>query len=1220
MRLAVGSPARTNPEGWPWGRGEVYREDGGGWLQEEAMGYEQLILNAQGVRAPLFGLAVDLQGDRAAFSLHQGYSDYVDLINGVVGILGESGAKVYERDLTSGNWNTLGIYGSSLVTSVSLDENSLLTGYANGQDDAPNSVMGLGVVAATDLGTGSPLPPQLLSIVDPGPSPGSAVMIWGNTAMLSAGLEDETDRVLVFENGPSGWVFTQVLEVVGSSQFGRTLSLHGDAAAIGDDFRTYVFAKGEQGWLHQQTLPSPLGQVNGDRVVTRDRKIYRRSPRRLWEHVSTLPGAGSVRKVKLSGDWVAVEALQNSSLEVQLYRLGATDGIEDSTTLGVGGSSGNSDLALDGNHLVVANATAGTLHYSHLANGQWDPLTVLSYSDSPAGQNAPFALSLSGDVLLVGKPWSGRGRAGRAHLFQWSGTHWGNERVVESPAQLAGENLGRSVSLSVGVGLIGMANRVHLHEVATVADVDRDRLPDAWEVQYGLAVSESNAADSGTGNRDGDRWLNLEEFLLKTDPLVEQPAPLIPPLSWLDSDGSELTVSEVYDFGTVRIGEEASVTFTLRNNSVDTTSFPLVEWSHSSSAEWSVVASKADIGPLESRSVTVMLHPQTEGAKSVSLVLRGSVSDPAPYQVDFSGTVPARPQGFERQLISGSSLQTVCRQARGEIVVAGSGWLNVPVAIRDHLVIRLDSEGVLDPDFDCPILARPDSDDEVTCIAALEDGTLLIGGRFVLAEDGAVFSLMRVGIDGTALGPFGPGFLEGAEAGRIEAISILPDGSVLVGGFFDSVGGQAVAGIACLGSGGALKPGFSVGLGPAGAGVTGLIRDSAQRILISGPFESAGGVARSQVARLLGDGTLDSSFAPSLSDQVACMDLLTNGDIVLGGSFLQVNGSSRPYLAHFDANGGASPLALPEFNFWVSAVAPEAAGRRFVGGHFFWVNGVSQPRVGSFASDWALDSSFPGNSVYYQVKQMLLKGDGELLVAGNFTFSSGTAGRLSSVWAGLAVESLAVSPDGTVRWSRGSGQPVTRQVTFEVSLDHGDSWHALSDPELVGGDWVLSGEPIPEWSSIRARARVENGSSSLFESTRNQDGQLSAIERWRMLHFGSPANSGQGADMADPSRSGVPNLLRFATGLNPSGGVANPLDIHRSGAGIVLSYRRSKLARWSGMRFKIQRCTDLVSGCWEDHEDGAISTMDDGEVESVQIFLPKDFTAPTFFRLSITRP
>jgi hypothetical protein len=45
---------------------------------------------------------------------------------------------------------------------------------------------------------------------------------------------------------------------------------------------------------------------------------------------------------------------------------------------------------------------------------------------------------------------------------------------------------------------------------------------------------------------------------------------------------------------------------------------------------------------------------------------------------------------------------------------------------------------------------------------------------------------------------------------------------------------------------------------------------------------------------------------------------------------------------------------------------------------------------------------------------------------------------------------------------------------------------------------------------------------------------LTPLEVWRNAHFGNPSNVGAGADTASPAGDGVPNLIKYALGLNPT--------------------------------------------------------------------------------------
>jgi fibronectin type 3 domain-containing protein len=69
---------------------------------------------------------------------------------------------------------------------------------------------------------------------------------------------------------------------------------------------------------------------------------------------------------------------------------------------------------------------------------------------------------------------------------------------------------------------------------------------------------------------------------------------------------------------------------------------------------------------------------------------------------------------------------------------------------------------------------------------------------------------------------------------------------------------------------------------------------------------------------------------------------------------------------------------------------------------------------------------------------------------------------------------------------------------------------------------------------------------------------LTAIESWRVSKFGSPANTGDGADDADPDTDGRSNLLEYATGSEPlTADSGSPAILGRSvGGKLTLTFTR----------------------------------------------------------------
>jgi hypothetical protein len=77
-------------------------------------------------------------------------------------------------------------------------------------------------------------------------------------------------------------------------------------------------------------------------------------------------------------------------------------------------------------------------------------------------------------------------------------------------------------------------------------------------------------------------------------------------------------------------------------------------------------------------------------------------------------------------------------------------------------------------------------------------------------------------------------------------------------------------------------------------------------------------------------------------------------------------------------------------------------------------------------------------------------------------------------------------------------------------------------------------------SGARPNADVEQGHLSV-NGTVAPVGPLPPIQRWRQQWFGTTNNAGNAADPFVSASDGMPNLLKYALGLNPLVAVSNPV-------------------------------------------------------------------------------
>lgn len=146
-----------------------------------------------------------------------------------------------------------------------------------------------------------------------------------------------------------------------------------------------------------------------------------------------------------------------------------------------------------------------------------------------------------------------------------------------------------------------------------------------------------------------------------------------------------------------------------------------------------------------------------------------------------------------------------------------------------------------------------------------------------------------------------------------------------------------------------------------------------------------------------------------------------------------------------------------------------------------------------------------------------------------------------------------------------------------------------SDTSLVAeGDIVITG--IGANRTVVFAPRADRAGEAMLTLTAD-DGEArtirsfpvlvtgSAIENWRQQYFGSTANTGDGADGADPEHDGLPNLMEYALGSHPrapSPTAVPRVSIYEEGGlrYLMLSIDRNPDA--SGVSFTVEVSGDLV--------------------------------------------
>ncbi|MEY4939476.1 MAG: hypothetical protein RIQ93_1211 [Verrucomicrobiota bacterium] len=327
----------------------------------------------------------------------------------------------------------------------------------------------------------------------------------------------------------------------------------------------------------------------------------------------------------------------------------------------------------------------------------------------------------------------------------------------------------------------------------------------------------------------------------------------------------------------------------------------------------------------------------------------------------------------------------------GKIIVGG-GFTSFqengkPESTRRNRIARLNPSGTVDSEF------NPNADSSVTAIAIERDGKILLGGQFATLQppnEEAVSNRNHI----ARLNPSGSldsEFISNA-GGNVSAIAVHPDGGILIGGTFTSVWGRGAVTVARsylarLTPDGTVDASFNPGLNgqvasiavhPDGQIVAGGYFTRAQ------PSSTVAAKIRNRVARLNPNGTIDATFELDAGGRPLASVVQADGRIVIAGSFTSVAGTTHNYLARVNANGTVDPTYNPSLDGRVLAMILQPDGKIIIGGAFTFIGGESRPHIARINPSGTIDSEFDPK-IDGQVAALALQSDGRILVGGSFS-------------------------------------------------------------------------------------------------------------------------------------------------------------------------------------------------------------------------------------------
>ena len=326
----------------------------------------------------------------------------------------------------------------------------------------------------------------------------------------------------------------------------------------------------------------------------------------------------------------------------------------------------------------------------------------------------------------------------------------------------------------------------------------------------------------------------------------------------------------------------------------------------------------------------------------------------------------------------------------------------------------------------------------------------------------------------------------------VSVITPQPDGKIIIGGSFDTVGGTACSGMARLNADGTVDTTFTSGLA-FGSIVTSIALLPDGKLLVSSSnTPSTTYQTTYNFNRLNANGSVDTTFiAPAKS--VGAFAVQADGKVVFAGTFgsyvypygkvystgvmrLKSDGTSDPSFS-VSADNITSSYDFAGSRISVTGLAVQSDGKVIIKGDFTTWLGQPRNTIARLNADGSLDASFdPGASLGSSADTasartfcMALQADGKILLAGSF---AGSAGLNES-------KIVRLNPDGSTDATFNSGLAGLAGLGGFFYFAGGELISLLAVQAdgkiLVGGRFVnFGGQPRVKIARLTADGSVES--------------------------------------------------------------------------------------------------------------------------------------------------
>ncbi len=350
------------------------------------------------------------------------------------------------------------------------------------------------------------------------------------------------------------------------------------------------------------------------------------------------------------------------------------------------------------------------------------------------------------------------------------------------------------------------------------------------------------------------------------------------------------------------------------------------------------------------------------------------------------GQLMVRDLDFESGLGPNNVVYSILMQPDNKLLVSGN--FNLYNNQLSNKIVRLFSDGTYDSSF----VAGTGANSVIYCSALQPNGKIIVGGQFTSYDGLSRNRIARLHPDGSLDTSFNPG--AGAN-NTIFSMNVQTDGRIIIAGVFTSYQGISRNRIARLMSDGSIDTSFNPGTGAnQNLWISALQADG--KILIGGLFSSYNGTARNRIARLLPDGNLDMSFDPGTgimspvasNAKVSSIVVQPNHDIILCGKFHTYNEVDKKNIVRVKPDGSIDQSFQVGIgsNDWIWQAALQADGKIVLGGYFTTYNQDSAKFITRLLANGDRDTLFNLQMNLNQLpRAIFIQADQKILIGGHFT-------------------------------------------------------------------------------------------------------------------------------------------------------------------------------------------------------------------------------------------